>query len=513
MNHRRDARHIISVKSNRVLDLTAPHTDPRRCGLCVSRNPFKDRAARDHHIADKHKACPICAQVFELTADRLRHQKAANHCYCAEHNEAFNHPAEVSKHKRAHVHITSFGCIDCQRNLFSDKALNDHLASEGHARVVARATHEAENQAIVNERARRQESNLHCDPCDRTFVDLKAFRQHKESLKHKALSELKCPLSSKCKGTFSSPSALLFHLEGGTCKGGMTRSKVNAIVYQHDNERHITSTSHASQVRDTAISAASQVSIAPDSSASNHARSVFVSSSRTDGSGSVGLTPHDSKVASTLGHIYFTHRDHEPHSSVASEAKLVHVSSASDTSSNLDGDGVLITPSVSTASRIHSVHTPSVSGTSEGGVVLTPTTTMASSSALSDWSFVVNSARIMTPSATSIDRSSVDTVFFDTTSGRWPCPSCPQKFRKKYGLLQHMKSIAHAPKIFHCPTDLPGLPRSRKPTIAFKTLSGLAQHVEAGSCEGGKASLGVIVGIFEKQIQAKLGYSVKLLKA
>jgi hypothetical protein len=136
---------------------------------------------------------------------------------------------------------------------------------------------------------------------------------------------------------------------------------------------------------------------------------------------------------------------------------------------------------------------------------------MAGSKALSDWSFL-ESSRIMTPSVTSVDGSSVDTLTFDTVSNRWPCQICEQTFRKKHDLLQHMNSVTHAPKIFHCPTDLPGLPGSGKPTIAFKTLSGLAQHLEAGSCKGGKATLAFIVGVFEKQIQAKLGKSVKLLK-
>lgn len=77
-----------------------------------------------------------------------------------------------------------------------------------------------------------------------------------------------------------------------------------------------------------------------------------------------------------------------------------------------------------------------------------------------------------------------------------------------------MNSVVHAPRVFHCPTDLPGLPGNKlAPTLHFKTLSGLAQHVEAGSCKGGKAMLGFIVGLFEKQIEAKMGKSVKLLKA
>jgi hypothetical protein len=510
-NHKRDVGHDLKGKADRCLDLTEPHTDPRKCGLCVNKLPFKDQEARDQHIADKHHSCPVCVQVFALTVDRLRHQKAANHCYCAEHNEAFSRPSDYADHKRADVHISSFECTDCQREFRSDKALDHHLLSDGHAKVVARAElEEAEWQAAVLKKAQYEESNLYCEACNKKFVHLGAFRQHKESLKHKPLSELKCPLSNKCTGKFSSPSALLFHLESGGCKGGMTRNKLNAVVYQHDSDRHITSTPHANRVLNTAMSEVSRASVAPGSSASHHARTMSVDRSGTGRSGSIDLTPNVSDVSSTLGsEVHFTARGCKSSSSDGSEVEFGRLTSASETSSTTDG--VLVTPSASTTSSFHSIYTPSASGSSDGSIILTPPASMAGSKALSDWSFL-ESTRIMTPSATSVDGSSVDTLTFDTVSNRWPCQICEQTFRKKHDLLQHMNSVTHAPKIFHCPTDLPGLPGSGKPTIAFKTLSGLAQHLEAGSCKGGKATLAFIVGVFEKQIQAKLGKSVKLLK-
>jgi hypothetical protein len=512
-DHKRTVGHDLKGELDRYLDLKEPHTDPRKCGLCVNKLPFKDQEARDQHIADRHHSCPVCVQVFALTVDRLRHQKAANHCYCAEHNEAFSRPSDYAEHKRADVHISSFECTACQREFTSDKALDHHLASDGHAKVVARAElEEAEWQAAVIKKAQYEESNLYCEACNRKFVHLGAFRQHKESLKHKPLSELKCPLSNKCTGTFSSPSALLFHLESGGCKGCMTRNKLNAVVYQHDSDRHITSTTHTDRVLNTAMSEASRASIAPGNSASHRARTMSVDSSGTGRSGSIDPTPEVSDVASTQGSgIYFTARGRKSSSPAGSEVEFANVSSASDTSSTLNGDGVIVILSASTTSSLRSVYTPSASGSSDGSIILTPPVSLAGSKALSDWSFL-ESTRMMTPSATFVDGSSVDTVAFDTVSNRWPCQICEQTFSKKHDLLQHMNSVAHAPKIFHCPTDLPGLPGSRKPTIAFKTLSGLAQHVEAGSCKGGKATLSFIVGVFEKQIQAKLGKSVKLLK-
>lgn len=526
VNHQRDVPHRRKGGVDTYLDLKEPRTAANKCGLCTHKKPFCDQDARDQHIADKHNACPVCLQVFDIMRDRLRHQKAANHCYCAEHNLAFNNVSELEAHRRADTHISSYECTDCDRSFRSDKALNDHLDSDGHHQVIiAVANRKSANESAATKLAQTEEANLRCEPCKRSFKNMKAFTQHKQSLKHNPLSELKCPLSKECTGTFTSPSALLFHLESGGCKGGMTRNKLNAIVYQHDTDRHITAATHVHQVLDTARSEASRASIAPGSSASNRARSVSMNSSRTGMAGSYAAIPSDRDIDDDVCCVSdvssFVDADGAVLTPVASTPGSTpnngeidyDIRSISDTSSVLNGGGVVLTPSNSTTRTTSTIHTPSASiVSSDGGIILTPPASLTTSAALSDWSFLTTT-NFPTPATTSLDGSSVSTVTFDTALNRWPCPSCPQTFRKKHDLTQHMNSVVHAAKVFHCPTDLPGLPSSsRKPTTHFKTLSGLAQHVEAGSCKGGKATLGFIVGIFEKQIEAKMGKSVKLLK-
>jgi len=511
-NHKRDVQHT-DKGVDTYLDFTDAHTADNECGLCVHRKPFCDRFSRDRHVADKHNACPSCAQVFQSMGYRLRHQKEADHCYCAEHNLAFGGVAELELHKRDDAHISSYECTDCDRSFRSDKALEDHLDSIGHRRVIAEAAiKNLEKESAATKLAEIEEANLHCAACKRTFVNLNAFRQHKSSLKHKPLSEIKCPLSKECTGTFTSPSALLFHLESGGCKSGMTRHKLNAIVYQHDNDRYITSTTHASKVINTAVSEVSHASIAPNSSASNRARSVSLESHAAAVGDDIGNINDRYDVPSTVGSYGSgTVNDIDIRNLLGSEVEVVDTPSASETASTLSSGGVILTPSASATSSSHGNYTPSASVLSDGSIILTPPASISTSNALSDWSFL-NSSRAMTPSASSIDGSSVDTITFDTASQRWPCQICSATFRKKNDLVQHMDSVVHAPKIFHCPTDLPGLHGSAKHTVYFKTLSGLAQHVEAGSCKGGKSSLGFIVGLFEKQTQAKLEKSVKLLK-
>jgi hypothetical protein len=226
----------------------------------------------------------------------------------------------------------------------------------------------------------------------------------------------------------------------------------------------------------------------------------------------VEFTPAGSEVAGTCkSEAHTSSHNCDPHNAGGSKTEFYVVSSASDTSSTVNGDGGIRTPSSTVIGSAHNEHTASASGSGDGSVSFTPPQSMAESGAWSDLSFLP-SRPALTPSSTSVGDASVDMIAFDTASNRWPCQICDQTFRKRHDLVQHMDSVTHAPKIFHCPTNLPGLPGSRKPTITFKTLSGLAQHVEAGSCKGGKDTLGIIVGIFEKQIQAKLGKSVKLLK-
>ncbi|KAL8679327.1 MAG: hypothetical protein Q9186_004374 [Xanthomendoza sp. 1 TL-2023] len=61
-----------------------------------------------------------------------------------------------------------------------------------------------------------------------------------ESVVHRPLSQLKCIASSKCKGRFTSPSALLHHLESGACRSGLSRGALNQLIQTHDVGNMIT---------------------------------------------------------------------------------------------------------------------------------------------------------------------------------------------------------------------------------------------------------------------------------
>ncbi|PSR77478.1 hypothetical protein PHLCEN_2v7909 [Hermanssonia centrifuga] len=58
----------------------------------------------------------------------------------------------------------------------------------------------------------------------------------------------------------------------------------------------------------------------------------------------------------------------------------------------------------------------------------------------------------------------------------YECILCHRTFRSLSALNAHLNSPAHADKIFRCPRGFSGCGSE------FKTLSGLMQHVESGSC-------------------------------
>lgn len=80
---------------------------------------------------------------------------------------------------------------------------------------------------------------LPCKDCKRTFKTTSALHQHRASVKHKPLSNLTCPLGKKCTVRFTSPSALIQHLESGECDSKTTRDEIYRLIQTHDSERLI----------------------------------------------------------------------------------------------------------------------------------------------------------------------------------------------------------------------------------------------------------------------------------
>lgn len=119
------------------------------------------------------------------------------------------------------------------------------------------------------------------------------------------------------------------------------------------------------------------------------------------------------------------------------------------------------------------------------------------------------STGILTPSP-SEDGSEENGVPLDLPAAAEPnefaCPLCSETkkgFRTTGALQTHMRSQTHAPKIYHCPLELLPKQNSRRNLRArkFKALSALAQHIEAGACEGGKEAFTVVAEAINRKLK------------
>lgn len=122
------------------------------------------------------------------------------------------------------------------------------------------------------------------------------------------------------------------------------------------------------------------------------------------------------------------------------------------------------------------------------------------------------SAGIPTPSP-SEDGSEDSGVLLDLPAAieqiKFACPLCSEikkKFKTREALQKHMESQTHASKIYHCPLGLLLGPEKQKGKNRlrgrkFKALSALAQHIEAGACEGGKDAFTVVWGAVNQKLK------------
>jgi hypothetical protein len=94
------------------------------------------------------------------------------------------------------------------------------------------------------------------------------------------------------------------------------------------------------------------------------------------------------------------------------------------------------------------------------------------------------------------------------------CPMCPparSPFRTAQSLQQHLLSAAHDRPIFHCPLSLSSTKSTpKRKRKSFSTVSGLAQHLESGSCQGGMVTFRKTVEYVETKLR-ELGWTCSRL--
>ncbi|KAH8793391.1 hypothetical protein BGZ57DRAFT_870547 [Hyaloscypha finlandica] len=136
---------------------------------------------------------------------------------------------------------------------------------------------------------------------------------------------------------------------------------------------------------------------------------------------------------------------------------------------------------------------------------------------------------ILTPTSTlsaSTNFHSILTLRPRTRSSYQTCPLCPPSRTRKFkdsALQQHLSSSVHAQVsmslpllvsdeiLFHCPRTLMGEGVKNKSSKQFSTVSGLAQHLESGACDGGRGTFRRVVEYVQEEMKGMGFGGLKLL--
>ncbi|KAI5846689.1 hypothetical protein BZA05DRAFT_420873 [Tricharina praecox] len=340
--------------------------------------------------------------------------------------------------------------------------------------------------------SQHSKAKLHnyCDPCDRYFGSEHALRQHREnSSRH--VQEFRCTV---CNGEFACEPALLWHQcvapPGGTAVRVRTPAAVPTAateVVHHNNfcttcerqfrteeayEQHMASVVHKPVCEDLSCPSCQRTFVAL-SAFVHHLESGGCAGGATKrfvDRAMMAADPIGVLVAVTGGHVEEEDEDDEDEDEdeESGSEDYNEASRNEDVESDIDDEW----------------GTEDDSDSDDNGVV------------------------IFTPTSSSRPCSSLSL----TLPTRLDCRLCPDRpaFINARALEQHMASaVAHAPRIYHCPTAFGG----GRPEKSFRAASAVIQHLEAEACRGGWKTLNAVVQMLNKSLKKSIGLDeVRLLK-
>lgn len=408
------------------------------------------------HRRGKTTKCNGCSQWFSSKGARSRHRISTG---CTD------------------PPVSQFRCCECDKNFATQRSLNKHLKNKiiHPPRVVVALPPLA----------------AYCEKCKKIFRTAKALEQHLDSVIHRPIMESMTCLGGKgCRKKFHTPSGMLAHLESGACASKLTRDMIDDLIIANDptniitdpvavgtrarDRMLITSSIYSSSIDGSAMFTPSETNSTYTSSVSSENwDDIFASSNSSDGT----ITPGQGRSSSEGSEGSIAGSDDLQFMSSVGTATPTHGSISSSTFSYFS--------------------TPSVSSDSRSGVPLTPSN---------------SGSEYFTPSEASFS-SQLSTI-------KLSCPLCPASSTKQYkdinALNTHLRSQIHAAKIYHCPPASlmlgSGHHSTGKPQRSFATLSGLAQHVEAGACEGGKETFNAAISFVNEKLRNMGMGDLKLLE-
>lgn len=436
------------------------------------------QALFDHQRSTRHGYCKHCNGSFTSSDSLDQHRSALHHHECGVCHRILPSINSLRDHRHSTGHL--YCCEPCKRTFGSQESLDQHNAAVHKIRC---ETCEQDFNLVESLQDHQRATNhCFCQACDRYFVSPEALTQHTQSSVH--VSQYRC---CDCEHDFADQQALKWHLELGVHEVSHTCGKCSRTFKdQKALDQHLASLIHnpLSNIKCIASSKCKSRFLSP-SALLHHLESGGCCSGMTRKKLNRMVQKNDGDRLISSG---------------------IEENDLSDLCRRLD--------SVSISSR--PMATPLSSGSSTP--ILTPMTDETSGVSLGPF-------LQRTP-------SELSSVFFnpqsypDLTSSKFPpdakglmCPLCPGKnktFATTTALQAHLVSPAHAPKAFHCPSNIltlgKGVGNSEVSPKLFSTLSGLTQHIESGACYGGKATFQKAIELVEERLK-QMGFDqVRLLK-
>ncbi|KAJ7177404.1 hypothetical protein C8R43DRAFT_1193400 [Mycena crocata] len=181
--------------------------------------------------------CSRCQRFFNNYPALYQHEKnSPHHNICGDCDMDFTSWTGLKEHyvqSRAHDY-----CQRCDQHFDNPSGLEYHYQQEHH--YCAKCRRFFQNERGLSEHYRQSDLHHYCAPCKRLFQSASNLQSHLNSSIHRP-KEVICP-GRGCGLGFVTRSALLLHLEAGTCSSGSNRQTVNRIVRQYDTNNVITNT-------------------------------------------------------------------------------------------------------------------------------------------------------------------------------------------------------------------------------------------------------------------------------
>ncbi|KAJ7673223.1 hypothetical protein DFH06DRAFT_979191 [Mycena polygramma] len=156
--------------------------------------------------SSKHYICHKCQQDF-TSWNALKHHfvQSRAHDYCQRCDEHFDNAEKLKHHDETeHYSCRQWHCPSCRKFFQNATGLHEHY---------------------------RQSARHHyCAPCKRHFLSASNLTSHPNSSPHRP-KDVPCP-GKGCGLAFVSRSALILHLESGTCKSGADHQTINRCYHR-----------------------------------------------------------------------------------------------------------------------------------------------------------------------------------------------------------------------------------------------------------------------------------------